>query len=583
MKTYTRLFDILDHQIEHYPLETCLSFKYNTGNWVNHSSHEVAAIAERFALAFLEMGMEPGDHIAIISPNRPEWNMCDMGVMMAGGINVPIYPTSSENDYRYIFNDANIQYVFISDRDLYHRVQKVLPDCPSVKKVYSFDEFDDCPCYKQFLEKANYALRGLLQKRKDAITPDQLATIIYTSGTTGFPKGVMLSHDNIISNIRGVKASLPLEKGQRCLSYLPLCHIFERTVTYYYFAIGVSIYYAENLEKIGENIKEIKPHFFSSVPRLLEKVYDKLIAAGNNLTGPKKKLYDWAIKLANEYQEDQGFDFRYWICDKLVYKKWRTALGGNLIGIVTGAAALQERLSRVFNAAGIMVREGYGQTETSPVISFNRFEKGGFKFGTVGIVIPEVEVKFAENGEIMVKGPNVMMGYYKKPDMTAEVLANGWLKTGDIGTLIDGKFIKITDRVKELFKTSGGKYVAPQVIENKMKESTYIEQILVVGENKNFVSALIVPSFIQLKEFCAANQVNETNPQSIIDHPKVKALFQKEIEQLNQSFGQVEQIKKFKLLSKEWTIDGGELTPTLKIKRKTLLEKFSEDIGNLYK
>ena len=327
----------------------------------------------------------------------------------------------------------------------------------------------------------------------------------------------------------------------------------------------------------------MKPHFFSCVPRLLEKVYEKLIAKGNDLTGFQKKLYVWAIKLANEYKEDQGFDIRYWICDKLIYKKWREALGGNLIGIVTGAAALQERLARVFNAAGIKVREGYGQTETSPVVSFNRFEKGGYKFGTVGIVIPDVEVRFAENGEILVKGPNVMMGYYNKPEITAEVIIDGWLHTGDVGTLVEGKFLKITDRIKELFKTSGGKYIAPQVIENKMKESRFIEQILVVGENKKFVAALIVPSFLQLKEYSLSKNIEYTNNEDFLNLPKIKILFQTEIDRLNQSFGHVEQIKKFKLMSKEWTIDGGELTPTLKIKRNIILEKNKAEIENLYK
>ena len=583
MKSFSRLFDILDFQVANFPLATCLSYKYNTSEWQNHSSQEVSKISYQFALAFIQAGLEPGDHIAIISPNRPEWNFCDLGVMMAGGINVPIYPTSSENDYKFIFNEASIKFVFISDDEILQRIRPILKDCPSIKAIYSFDKTEDCLYYKDFLATSNEKDLSEVERRKVAIKPEDLATIIYTSGTTGFPKGVMLSHNNIVSNIHGVDASLPLTKGQKCLSFLPLCHIFERTVIYYYFSIGVSIYYAESLEKIGENIKEVKPHFFSCVPRLLEKVYEKLIAKGNDLTGFQKKLYVWAIKLANEYKEDQGFDIRYWICDKLIYKKWREALGGNLIGIVTGAAALQERLARVFNAAGIKVREGYGQTETSPVVSFNRFEKGGYKFGTVGIVIPDVEVRFAENGEILVKGPNVMMGYYNKPEITAEVIIDGWLHTGDVGTLVEGKFLKITDRIKELFKTSGGKYIAPQVIENKMKESRFIEQILVVGENKKFVAALIVPSFLQLKEYSLSKNIEYTNNEDFLNLPKIKILFQTEIDRLNQSFGHVEQIKKFKLMSKEWTIDGGELTPTLKIKRNIILEKNKAEIENLYK
>lgn len=583
MDQLQRLFDIIEYQRNELPNKVCLSYKFNTAQWHDFSTEEVYQLAQKFALSFIQQGLQPGDHIAIISPNRPEWNFCDLGIMMAGGINVPIYPTSSEHDYTYIFNDAQVKFVFVDNLEIYQRVKNVLPNCPSIQAIYSFDQIGACKDYKWFIEHASDDLLDELNRRKAAIKSEDLATIIYTSGTTGFPKGVMLSHNNILSNIKGVAPCLPLKRNQRVLSFLPLCHIFERTVVYYYFSIGVSVYYSENLDKIGDNIREVKPHFFSCVPRLLEKVYDKLVAKMNELSGFQKWVYTWAIKLANNYVEDQGFDVRYWICDKLVYSKWRAALGGELIGIVTGSAALQERLGRVFNAAGIQVREGYGQTETSPVISFNRFEPGGNKFGTVGIAIPNVEVKFAENGELLVRGPNVMMGYYKKPEATADVIKDGWLYTGDIAILVEGKFIKITDRVKELFKTSGGKYVAPQVIENKMKESRYIEQILVVGENKNFVSALIVPSFTTLKEYCQINQIDAKTAAEMVQHPKIKQLIQQEVERLNKNFGQVEQIKKFKLLPQEWTIDKGEMTPTLKLKRKVIIEKYSIEIENLYK
>lgn len=583
MNSFERLFDVLHYQNAHFPQAKCISYKYSDStDWTNYSTQQCVEIVDQYSLAFLALGVQKGDKISIISPNRPEWNFCDNGMMQAGAINVPIYPTSSESDYAYIFNNAEIKYVFVSDADLYARVSHILPECPSVKGIYSFDAVENCTNITEFLSHANEKFRAELDKRKASILPEELATIIYTSGTTGFPKGVMLSHNNIVSNIKGVQSSLPLVKGQIALSFLPLCHIFERTVTYYYFSIGVSVFYAENMDKIRDNLLEVKPHFFSTVPRLLEKVYDRFIEAGNALTGPKKALYFWALRIANNYQEDQGFSFKFWIADKLVYSKWRERLGGNLIGIVTGAAALQERLARVFNAAGIKVREGYGQTETSPVVTFNRFEAGNFKFGTVGMLIPNVEIKFSEQNEILVKGPNVMMGYYNQPEITKQTIVDGWLRTGDVGTMVDGKYLKITDRIKELFKTSGGKYVAPQVIENKLKESRYIEQVIVVGENEKFVSALIVPNFLVLRDWCNQAKITFKSNADIAKHPAVVELVQKEIDRINVNFGHVEQVKKFELMQEEWTIDNGELTPTMKVKRKFILQKYAENIKTFY-
>jgi long-chain acyl-CoA synthetase len=429
-----------------------------------------------------------------------------------------------------------------------------------------------------------------VEEIKDTIKPDELATIIYTSGTTGLPKGVMLSHDNVVSNIKSVIPCLPLNQSHRCLSFLPLCHIFERVVTYTYFATGCSIYYAESLETISENLKEVKPHFFSSVPRLLEKVYDKIVGKGLELTGIKKKLFFWALDLALEYQPGDESKFKYKIADRLIFSKWREALGGEVIGIVTGAAALQERLARVFSAAGIAIREGYGQTETSPVVSINRFEKGHYKFGTIGEIIPGVEVAFMDKdgnmsedgpGEILVKGPNVMMGYYKNEQATNETIKNGWLHTGDVGKM-DGNFLRITDRVKALFKTSGGKYVAPQVVEEKLKESRYIEQICVLGENQKFVSALIVPAYENIKDWMKHKGIDVSDNKSLVENPQVIDLVQKEVDRLNENFGHIEKVKKFKLLPEEWTVDGGQLTPTMKVKRKVIMEMYDKEINDIY-
>lgn len=582
MTDYTRLFDILPYQESKYSKQDCLSYKYS-GTWRNYSTSEVNQTINQLSQAFLAYGIKKDDKVALISSNRPEWNFIDNGMLQAGAINVPVYPTISEKDYKYIFNDAQIRIVFVENQELYNKIANIKSEIPSLEKIYSIEKLNDCEDWQAFMELGKDTPFSEVKAVADTIKGEDLATIIYTSGTTGNPKGVMLSHDNIISNIKSVKSIFPIDNKHKALSFLPLCHIFERTVSYAYMVLGVSIYYAESIEKLGDNLKEVKPHFFSTVPRLLEKVYDKIIGKGMELTGLKKQLFFWAHdSIALQYHEEYKKGLKHKIADKLIFSKWREALGGNVIGIVTGAAALQAKLAKVFSAAGIEIREGYGQTETSPVISVNRFDQGQYKFGTTGMVIPGVEVKIDDNGEILVKGPNVMMGYYKNPEETAKTVQDGWLHTGDVGTMVDGKFLKITDRIKALFKTSGGKYVAPAVIEEKMKESRYIGEILVVGENRKFVSALVLPATEILQDWAKHKGIAFTDDKDLLNKAEVKALFEREINKFNKEFGKVEQVKKFELISDVWSIDTGELTPTMKIKRKIVQQQYCDLIEEMY-
>ena len=582
MNDFTRLFDVFKYQKAKFPNPRALNYKYD-GKWRNFSTDECIDIINNVGKSLLALGLKPGDKIGLISNNRPEWNFVDQGMLQVGMVNVPIYPTITKEDYKFIFNDAELKAVFVSSADLFEKVALIKDEVPSLEHIISFEKVTGCMHWDDFLDKGKNDDVSEVENIASQIKPKDLATIIYTSGTTGVPKGVMLSHDNILSNIKSIVSLLPLDHTHKALSFLPLCHIFERVVSYTYFLTGTELHYAESLDTIGDDLKEVKPHFFSTVPRLLEKVYEKIMAKGMEQTGWKKKIFFWAADLAFTYQEGQKMSFKWKIADKLIFSKWREAIGGNVIGIVTGAAAMQERLARFFSAAGIAIREGYGQTETSPVITVNRFEPGGFKFGTVGMTIPGVEVKLADNGEILCKGPNVMMGYYNRPDATAETIdKDGWLHTGDVGTFVDGKFLKITDRVKSLFKTSGGKYVAPQVIEEKMKESSFVEQIMVVGENKKFVGALIVPSFINLEDWCKKNEVKVSRNTEMLKSPEVMALFKKEVEKLNVNFSKIEKIKRFELLPEEWSIDTGELTPTMKVKRKIVKEKYKTAIDEIY-
>jgi long-chain acyl-CoA synthetase len=586
-----RLFDLLKRYQEKYKnKEDALGAKEN-GEWVKYSTKQYIDFANNISLGLLSLGVQKEDKIALIANNRPEWNFADMGIMQTGAINVPIYPTISENDLEFILNDAEIKYVFVSSQDLYNKVNKIRSKVPSIKDVYSFNQLDGVKHWLELAELGKQNAGQLFSKLEDvknSINDSELATLLYTSGTTGNPKGVMLSHKNLFSNFYAVRNLPPLDSESRVLSFLPLNHVYERMLTYLYMYVGASIFYAESLETIGDNIREIKPHVFSAVPRLLEKVYDKIVAKGADLFGIKRKLFFWALNLGLKYEMDgkngSWYEFQLSIANKLIFNKWREALGGNVRAIVSGGAALQPRLARVFTAAQIPVLEGYGLTETSPVIAVNNLEPGGRKFGTVGLIIEGVQVKIADDGEILTKGPNVMMGYYKRPDATAEVLDNdGWFHTGDIGILEEGKYLKITDRKKEIFKTSGGKYIAPQPIENKLKESMFIEQVMVIGENQKFASALVVPAFTFIKDWCEKKGQSCSTNEELIMNPEVKKHIQEEIAKVNASLAQFESIKKFELLPREWSIEKGEMTPKLSLKRRVICESNKNLIEKIYR
>jgi long-chain acyl-CoA synthetase len=596
MNDYTRLFDLIYYQQSQFPQHDAFCRKEN-GTWTKYSTDDCIKKINLVSKALIRLGVKPDDKIAVVAPNRPEWNILDLGVLQTGAVLVPIYPTISEEEYHFIFNDAEIKYAFVGDAGLFQKITNIKAATPTLTDIYSFDKVEGCKHFDNFLAIGEDVADSELETRKAAVKPEHLATIIYTSGTTGNPKGVMLSHNNVVSNIKAVKPILPLDSTMKVLSFLPLCHIFERMVVFVYIANGVSIYYAESLDLIADNLKEVKPDFFTSVPRLLEKVYMKLEAASSNLEGVKKMIYEAALNFASSYDITKKYGiidtFLYKnIYDKLIFSKWREALGGNVKGICTGAAKLNPKLARVFTAAGIIISEGYGQTESSPVISVNPFDRDHILFGTVGPVIAGVEVKLDHRdgmgegeGEILCKGPNVMMGYYKRPDITAQTIKDGWLYTGDVAKFVTykgNKYIQVTDRVKEIFKTSGGKYVAPLSLESKMKEIPFIEQMLVIGENRNYVTALIVPNFPSLKEWAKTHNVKASTNEEIVKSAEVKKMIQSEIDEKNKSFGNWETIKRFDLLPHEWTIEGGELTPTTKVKRKVVMEKYKNEIESLY-
>ncbi len=601
-----RLFDFIYYQKENYPLEKACGHKHN-GEWVYYSTDDIINIANKMSCGFLKIGVKPGDKIGlIVYKNRPEWTIIDLAIQQVGGITVPVYPTISSGEYEYIFNDASIKYCFVGQGDLYDKVTTAKPAIPSLEKIFTIDKFEGRPHWEEmFAEEGLDQVKAIMAQ----VDPDSLATLIYTSGTTGNPKGVMLSHTNIVSNVRGVKELLPVVPGEKVMSFLPLCHIFERSASYSYLQNGVTVIFTgtDNLGGEDGDLRAVQPHFFTTVPRLLEKVYEKIYNKGLALTGLKKKLFFWALSLTDDYDYEvkpSGLAGIKWgIADKLIFSKWREALGGNIKGILTGAAPCPVKMARVFSAAGIPIREGYGLTETSPGLTINRYDKNGAMLGTVGPMLPDVEIKIdpsdgnykPEEGEILAKGPNVMMGYYNQPEKTAEVTKeiNGekWFCTGDIGKLVTGpggkKFLKITDRKKELLKTSGGKYVAPAPIENKFKEDFLIEQMMVVGEQKKFVSALIVPAEEALKDWCDCNDVTWTSLSEVINHPKVNERYQEIINGCNPSFSHIEQIKKFKLLDGKWepTKEDGsqaELTPTMKLKRRVIMEKYNEAIKDIY-
>ncbi|QCR24333.1 long-chain fatty acid--CoA ligase [Pontibacter sp. SGAir0037] len=582
----SRIHDLLPHQLQKYPQPDCLAAKVN-GDWVKYSTQDVQDTANSLSLGLLKLGLGKNDKVAIISMNRPEWVMTDFGIQQIGGISVPMYPTITVEDYRYIFNDAEVKVVFVADQELYNKVVAATMGMESVKEIYTFDKVQGAKHWSEVIELGKNDDPAKLEPLKAAVTPDDILTLIYTSGTTGSPKGVMLTHGNLLSNVTGTVPYVPVDNRHRALSFLPLSHIFERMLLYLYMRIGVSIYYAESIEKVAENLKEVQPHVFTTVPRLLEKVYDKIVAKGLELTGIKRRLFFWALELGLKYdtREDQGwwYNKQLSLANKLIFSKWREALGGNVIAIVSGGAALQPRLARVFWSANIRVMEGYGLTETSPVIAVNRWEPENNMIGTVGMAIDGVEVKIADDGEVLSRGPHIMKGYYKKPEQTAEAIdADGWFHTGDIGELIEGKFLKITDRKKEMFKTSGGKYIAPQLIENKLKESVVIEQVMVVGEGQKYASALVVPSFLGLQDYCQFKGIPYTTDAEMIAKPEIIDKFQREIEKANENLAQYETIKKFRLLPKMWTIESGELTPKLSVKRRVIATKFKDLIDSMY-
>lgn len=585
MKEYTRLFDILHYQQATRPLEAALAEKVD-GKWKKYSTADCIDMIYKVSAALVKLGVKKDDKIALVSNNRPQWNFIDQGTQQIGGVCVAIYPNITESEYEFIFNDAEVKYCFVSDADLYAKISGIKANVPSLQEIYTFNQVDGAKNWESILEPVSEEAKKQIDDLKAQVSPDDLATLIYTSGTTGNPKGVMLTHNNITSNIKASLDCLPLATGKRALSFLPLCHSFERMVSYTYMAISMSIYYAESLETIADNLKEVRPNFFTTVPRLLEKVYEKIMAKGHELTGFKKTLFFWAVDIGMEYEigVNKGFmyNLKLSIARKLIFSKWKEALGGEVEGIVTGAAALNAKIGTLFTAAGIPIMEGYGLTETSPVLTANRLEEDDRKLGTIGIPIPGVEIKLGEDGEILAKGPNIMQGYYKRPDLTAEVIdPDGWFHTGDVGQW-DGKFLKIVDRKKELFKTSGGKYVAPQQVEGKMKESPFIEQIMSIGDNRKFVSALIVPSFLNVEEWCKKNGIEYTSNNEMVKHPKVLELIQGEVDRINKEINHVEQVKEFRLMPMEWGVETGELTPTMKVKRKKILEKFNPIVEEMY-
>ena len=590
MTSITRLFDFPYYQQDKYTsIPDALTTKQN-GVWIKTSTQEYIAKANAVSRSLLKMNVQKNDKIAIISTNnRTEWNIIDIGVLQTGAQTVPIYPTISEDDYEYILNHSGAIYCFVSDAEILRKINLIRDKIPNVKEVYSFNEIAGYKNWNELLiQGVDTGNQSDVEDRKNNVQSEDLATIIYTSGTTGRPKGVMLSHQNIVSNVLDSASRIPFEAGKsRALSFLPICHIFERMILYLYQYYGVSVYFGESIDKISDNLKEVRPTVITAVPRLLEKVYDKIYAKGTELTGIKKSLFFWAIDLGLRYEPygENGFwyEFQLKIARKLIFSKWKEGLGGNLDLMVSGSAALQPRLARIFAAAEIPVMEGYGLTETSPVISVNDIRNNGFKVGTVGKVIDNVEVVIAEDGEILCKGPNVMMGYYKDEKLTSEVIINGFFHTGDIGVFDYQGFLKITDRKKEMFKTSGGKYIAPQLIENTMKQSRFIEQIMVIGDGQKMPAAFIQPSFEFVKEWANIHgiDVGKSN-EEIISNKKVFDRIQEEIDVLNEKFGNWEKIKRFELTPDVWSIEGGQLTPTLKLKRKIVMEKYIDLFHKIY-
>ncbi len=587
-----RLFDLLELYKDKYSGKKDAFAAKEGGSWRLYSATEYVEIANNVSYGLLKMGFKKGDKIATVANNRPEWNFMDMGMMQVGVIHVPIYPTISDEEYKHILKHSDARILIVSDELLYHRLLPIAEDLGTIQKVYTYDRIEGAPHWSEIAELGKTAqdvmIRGNLVNIKQTIQPDDVATIIYTSGTTGLSKGVMLSHRNFVYLVLEIKKHLNLNIKSKALSFLPLCHVLERIGGYLYQYMGVGIYYAENIEKIGDNLKEIHPHIFVTVPRLLERVYDKIIQKGKDLEGVKKKLFFWSVDLGLDYElmGKNGFMYetKLSVANKIIFKKWRDALGGNIQCIISGGAALQPRLAKIFWAAGIPILEGYGLTETAPVIAVNRPDPVHVKFGTVGPLLgEEQQVKIAEDGEILFKGPNLMLGYYKDDAKTKETIdEEGWFHTGDIGEWVEGRFLKITDRKKEIFKLSTGKYIAPQVVENMLKESIFIDQVMVVGENEKFAGALIAPNFEFLHDWASRQHIHYRENRDLIEVPSVIERFEEEVQKTNKLLGQSDKIKRFQLVCEAWTADGGELSPTLKLKRKFIANKYKWRIEQIY-
>jgi long-chain acyl-CoA synthetase len=581
-----RLFDVPYHQVKNYPNATMFVTKVS-GDWIGTSTQQFLDEVMLVSRGLIALNVKKGDRVSVSANNRVEWNIFDIAVQQIGAILVPLYPTSSESDYSFIINNASVKLIVVSNKELFDKVEKIRPNTPSLSSVFTFDDVEGATNWKSIHEQAANIEESEVTRRMAEVAPEDMVTIIYTSGTTGNPKGVMLSHINLLSNVEACIAPIPASQGSKVLSFLPVCHVYERMLHYLYMYLGCSIYFAESMETIGENIREVKPEVFSAVPRLIEKVFDKIMAKGDDLTGIKRKLFFWAVSLAEEYDfmgKSAWYTFKLTIARKLIFKKWQEALGGNVRAIASGSAALQPRLARIFFAAGLPILEGYGLSETSPVVSVNCFVKG-IRIGCVGQLIEKVEVKIAEDGEILVKGPNVMMGYFENEEATKEVFdVDGWFHTGDIGMFQEDKFLKITDRKKEIFKTSGGKYIVPQAMENKFKESRFIEQIMVVGEGEKFPAAFIVPNFAYIREW-AEKKGNDFSTLSNAEIANSELVFDRinvEVNEYNQQYGNWEQLKKFSLLENEFSIAASELTPTLKLKRKRIMENYQHLYSKMY-
>jgi len=585
MPTATRLFDLASLQYAIAPDFPMFSFKKDN-EWVKVSNTEFIDRVNKTSKGLIALGVQPGEKVALISENRIEWNILDFAIQQIGAVVVAIYPNISTLDYTYIFNHAEIRKCIVSSKTLYTKILTIQDNCPQLNAIYSLDKEDGLNHWHDFVSKGEIITDETLNQLRDGIKTDTLASIIYTSGTTGNPKGVMLSHKNLLADTLSSEYSFPVERGDRALSFLPVCHAYERVFQYVYMYKGLTIFFAQSMDTIGEDFKSVKPHIFSAVPRVLEKVYEKIMATGEQLTGVKRKLFFWSLSVGEQYKLEGRtwwYDFQLNIARKLVFSKWREALGGDIKGIASGSAALQERLIRLYMAAGIPIYEGYGLTEAGPCIAVNCYKRG-MKIGTVGLPLINIEIKLANDGEILTKGENNMIGYYKNPEATAEAIKDGWLYTGDIGQWVDGKFLKIIDRKKEMFKTSGGKYIVPQQIESKLVESSFIEQAMVLGEGRKFPAALIVPNYNNLLEWSrsAFPALANLSRLDFLNSPELKQKMGSELNRINQNFGSWEQIKKFIIVPDEMTVETGELTPTLKMKRKVILQKYEQEIEDIY-